>query len=492
MAKKFKGAFEEGFLSFIEANGQESFGYVNVTSRSKKTAKVYVRYGTIIAIENSNYKTNIFERVTSLDGINKRSVELLSQRFKDDEGNIAIVEAALDQQMASGSELSKIIKEHFIDSFYDMFGWGQVVLEWVSNKEPQVPTVPAIQPSDLINKAELINSKIVNEIAPMLQVEPEEILSLTPQIGDNNDYSSLRPNEMTILQYSTGEYTIEDIIYGTGISLSGSQFAVARLWLSRHLFLVTPTGELIAFDDGREEEQFANEETHEAYTEEYHHEAEESSSPQTEESYEREEDFADAPESEEELQEAAEPEYDTDNALNSFFDEEEAAPPVEEEEPEEVKTATKLERRPRKLTFQEALAMTDEKIENPIEEEIIEEIVVEDSEEDMEDFEVEEISLEEEQTPEVPAVSSANSRLTEIVEQLKSLMSEAQESLQESDKALHSKKEELEELYGKKRELNSEIMRSEEEYALLIDNKQTLYNEYKQIIQQIKGMEGTL
>lgn len=476
VAKKFKGTLEDGLLNLIEANGQDGFGYVNVTTKDKKNGHIYVRYGTIVAILNNNYKTNILVRVTSLEDMNDRSREMLRQRFVNDEGNINMVEAALDQQMASSNELSKIMKENFIDSFYDMWKWGPAVLEWVQNKEPNVPTVPAIQPTDLIQKAELIDSKISNEIAPMFGVPEEEILSLTPQIGDNQDYSNLRPNEITILQYSNGEHTLEDIIYGTGISLSGSQFAIARLWLNRHLFLRRESGEVIFFETDEPEQP--EEEIQETYVASQEQVSDVLHEPEPEEEYTRDavdtelviEDTTDDAHAEEEEEDSEEPDFD------SFFEEEKPQKPAEIEYP------TELERRPRKLTFQEALAMTEEP-----------EMFNKDDALELKPHVstsslLEEIEADSRSTP--PA--GVNNRFAAIMEQVKELMMQSKANLAESEQALRAKKEEIESLHAQRTELNLRIQQSEAEYGSLLSKDEALTNEYREIVEQIKGMEGTL
>lgn len=253
MARKFTTKVSEGFLDMVETKGVKGYGAIHITQKDRKNwAKIFIRYGTVYAIEASTYKINVLNRITMLDSINDRSRNLLRQRFGSDPEDIRAVEAALGQQMAPENELNRITREFFMDSFYEVYQWENTTMTWSQNEEPKISQITGIKPTELIEKVDNIKDKLEHNVAPAIGVELNEIDSLKPSKGSITPEGEMRNDEIILISYSEGNSSLREISYATGRSLSMTKFMTKRLWEQNFINLTTPEGKLLVYSEPAE------------------------------------------------------------------------------------------------------------------------------------------------------------------------------------------------------------------------------------------------
>jgi hypothetical protein len=224
---------------------KKGIGSIQFTKKDKKTiGKLYFRNGFIYAIELSTYLPNIVNRIATNEYIVENSRTQILEKYKNNLSDVSSVKYVLARQLLPEVVLITYIKDYFLDSFDELYQWTEVNVEWRSNDEPSVPTVPNIALNDIVEKLKKRRDYLENVIAAQWNVSVEEIDALRfknlDEHDENTDYM-----KRVLITVANGEWTIGGVAEYLGLSRFNAKLLVFELWKDKTVEVVDSTGKIV-------------------------------------------------------------------------------------------------------------------------------------------------------------------------------------------------------------------------------------------------------
>lgn len=245
--RDFQSTVADSLPRILQEQAKNGVGSIKFSKKDKKSVgKLYLRGGSIYAIELSTYNPNIVNRIATNEYISEPNRDQLLNKFKDDITNLEAINYVLTYQIFPEKPLMTYIKDYFLDAFDILYTWEEVNAEWRTNDEPPVsiPTVPNASPAELIDKLHKRKAFLTDEVANSWNTRLEEIgnLNFRRNFDDYND-----PDYITsvILSLAEGEWTIGGVIEYLGLSNFNTRVIIYDLWKNGLLDIVTPSGTVI-------------------------------------------------------------------------------------------------------------------------------------------------------------------------------------------------------------------------------------------------------
>lgn len=245
--RDFQSTVADSLPRILQEQAKNGVGSIKFSKKDKKSiGKLYLRGGSIYAIELSTYNPNIVNRIATNEYISEPNREQLLNKFQDDIANLACINYVLTYQIFPEKPLMTYIKDYFLDAFDILYAWEDVNVEWRTNDEPPatVPTVPNANPVELIEKLNKRKAFLVEEISKSWNISLEDIGTLVfrRNFDDYND-----PDYITsvILSLAEGQWTIDGVTEYLGLSNFNTKILVYELWKSGLVDIIVPNGSVI-------------------------------------------------------------------------------------------------------------------------------------------------------------------------------------------------------------------------------------------------------
>jgi hypothetical protein len=224
---------------------KKGIGSIQFTKRDKKTiGKLYFRNGFIYAIELSTYLPNIVNRIATNEYIVENNRTQILEKYKNNLSDVSSVKYVLARQLLPEVVLITYIKDYFLDSFDELYQWTEVNVEWRSNDEPSVPTVPNIALDDIVEKLKKRREYLENVVAAQWNVSVEEIDSLRfKSLEDHEEDTDYM--KRVLITVANGEWTIGGVAEYLGLSRFNAKLLVFELWKDKTVEVIDSTGKIV-------------------------------------------------------------------------------------------------------------------------------------------------------------------------------------------------------------------------------------------------------
>lgn len=245
--RDFQSTVADTLPKLIEEQANTGVGSVKFSKKDKQTiGKLYFRNGYIYAIESSTYKPNVVNRIATNEYISEAARKQLLEKYDNDVANLDAIKYVLTYQLFPEKPLLAYIKDYFFDALDDLYQWTDVNVEWRTNDEPSVPTVPNANPNELIEKVHKRKEYLENVVGASWQTTVAEIGKLAFKTSDKAVPEDLEYIKKVILSLGDGNWTIEGISTYLGLSHFNTKIAVYQLWFEEQLDILHPSGNIIS------------------------------------------------------------------------------------------------------------------------------------------------------------------------------------------------------------------------------------------------------
>jgi hypothetical protein len=243
--KDFQNTVADILPVIIENEAKTGIGALHFYKKDKKTrGKLYFRGGAIYAIELSTYTPNIVNRIVTNEFIKETAREQILSRFGATSTSWAVVPFALTGQLFPERPLLGYIKDYFLDAFDELYSWEAVNAEFKTNEEPSIPSVPNVNPMDLIEKAKMRRSYLETRVATTWNSTLSQIDSLVFR-RNTNQYDDGSYTSALLLSVADGKRTIREATEYLGMSRFNVKKDLFGLWEAGVVDIVHPSGLII-------------------------------------------------------------------------------------------------------------------------------------------------------------------------------------------------------------------------------------------------------